>query len=69
MATHIAQAFILHEGKHFVCYPDGKHSRVMPKHNAEDYAEIFGGTVQRHPAFPTLWQKLLAKFKGKFLCR
>ena len=39
------QAFIFTPGRYYVVYNDGQRSMCMPKHNAEDYAAIFGGKV------------------------
>ena len=54
------QAWIFHPGKYYVQYKLGERSKCMPKHNAKDYAEIFGGTVHRDPAFPTIYQRIKA---------
>ena len=35
-------------GHFFVRYNDGEISRLMPLSTAKDYAEIFGGKVERH---------------------
>lgn len=43
------QAFIFHPGFYYVVYPDGERSGYMPKHIANNYAEIFNGKVHRGP--------------------
>lgn len=40
---------------YYVEYEDGV-SQMMPKENAEDYAEIFGGIVKKHSMAPKWWQ-------------
>lgn len=57
------QAFIFSPGKYYVEYNDGNRSVCMPLRNARDYASIFGGTVHRHPDYPTLWQRLQRMFR------
>ena len=60
------QAFIFHQGKYYVEYPpdeligfEGANSMCMQYGTACDYASIFGGTVHRHPDFPTLTERLV----------
>lgn len=36
-----------HHGYHYVLYADGKRSGLMKRSIAQDYAEIFGGTVHK----------------------
>lgn len=38
--------------RYFVRYPEGFESMAMPKHIAEDYAKIFGGTVHLDANIP-----------------
>ena len=33
-------------GNHYVAYPDGEESKLMPYRNARDYASLFGGVVK-----------------------
>jgi len=67
------QAFIFYPGKYYVEYPpddsvgfEGGPSMCMRYGTAVDYAEIFGGTVHRHPAFPTLIQRLTTLIQRYF---
>jgi len=59
------QAFILYPGKYYVQYtprrshPEPHRSMCMRYGTAKEYAEIFGGTVHRDPAFPTITQTLI----------
>ena len=46
-----------HHGKWIVHYDDGHKSNCMNKSGAKDYAEMFGGTVHRHPYYPTISQR------------
>lgn len=61
----VKQAFTSHPGKHYVLYNDGNKSKVMPKRYAKDYADVLGGVVYRHPAFPTLCQRISSWFGKK----
>ncbi len=56
------QAFIWPScrGKHFVIYDDGGRTGCMAKSIARDYAGMFGGTVHRHPDYPTVWDRVRA---------
>ncbi len=40
-------------GEYFVRYEDGHDSACMPRSTAESYAQMFGGTVHRHPWYDT----------------
>jgi len=59
------QAFIFYPGKYYVKYrPNedlrypGGDSMCMTKNTAKEYAKMFDGTVHRHPAYPTMWEKI-----------
>ena len=60
------QAFIFYPGKYYVQYtpnaahPEPHRSMCMRKGTAKDYADIFGGTVHRDPAFPTITETLIS---------
>jgi hypothetical protein len=60
------QAFALYPGKYYVQYfPNSMHpkphrSMCMQKGTAKKYADIFGGTVHRDPAFPTITETLIS---------
>jgi len=65
-----SQAFIFYPGKYYVQYttskamPEPHRSMCMRYGTAKDYAEIFGGTVHRDPAFPTLTQRLVTWWRS-----
>jgi len=56
----VGQAFSYISGKYCVEFPEGTKSLCMPKGVAKSYAEMFGGTVVRHPEFPTILDRLRA---------
>ena len=52
-----AQAFPYFQfGYYYVVYLDNNVSMLMPWRNAQDYADIFGGTVHKHSQAPKWWE-------------